>query len=154
MAKTICDLVQLQFLFLLQVREYTLPAGNRQNLTIQFRRRDVCFHKNGQVLDHKKNNANLAEADAVTLILTNQKNSKENAILHHHTSCTDICPVKCTAQLITRMMQVSEDHDMPLCAYDKQNRQWCTVKDRHITDAVKFAVTGCGLLEKGYKLAK
>eukprot|EP00957_Ditylum_brightwellii_P026094 1972604-Ditylum_brightwellii.AAC.1 len=116
--------------------------------------RDVRFHKNGQVLDHEKNNANLAEADTVTLILTNQKNSKKNAILHHHTLGTDICPVKCTARLITRMMQVSKDHDMPLCAYNIQNGQWCTVKDRHITEAVKVAVTGCGLLEKGYKLAK
>eukprot|EP00957_Ditylum_brightwellii_P004043 307187-Ditylum_brightwellii.AAC.1 len=64
MAKTIRDLVKLQFLFLLRVRKYTLPAGNRQMVTIQFRRRDVRFHKNGQVLDHKKSNADLAEADA------------------------------------------------------------------------------------------
>eukprot|EP00957_Ditylum_brightwellii_P136126 10381374-Ditylum_brightwellii.AAC.1 len=64
MAKTICDLVQLQFLFLLRVREYTLPTGNRQTLTIQFRCRDVCFHKNGWVLDHARNKADLAEADA------------------------------------------------------------------------------------------
>eukprot|EP00957_Ditylum_brightwellii_P096982 7385583-Ditylum_brightwellii.AAC.1 len=64
MAKTIRDLVQLQFLFLLRVGEYTLPAGNRQTITIQFRRRDVRFHKKGQVLDHEKSNANLAEADA------------------------------------------------------------------------------------------
>eukprot|EP00957_Ditylum_brightwellii_P046784 3550683-Ditylum_brightwellii.AAC.1 len=51
-------------------------------------------------------------------------------------------------------MQVSEDHNMPLCAYDKQHGKWCTVKDRHITEAVTFAVMGCGLLERGYKLAK
>eukprot|EP00957_Ditylum_brightwellii_P131028 9994619-Ditylum_brightwellii.AAC.3 len=90
MTKTIQDLVQLQFLFLLRVGQYTLPAGSRQILTIQFRQKDVCFSKNGHVLDHTRDTAVLTDADAVTLILTNQKNSKKNAILHYHMSGTDI----------------------------------------------------------------
>eukprot|EP00957_Ditylum_brightwellii_P046630 3538460-Ditylum_brightwellii.AAC.1 len=43
---------------------------------------------------------------------------------------------------------------MPLCAFDRSNGKWCTIKDKHITNAVRFAVTGCSLMEKGYKLAK
>eukprot|EP00957_Ditylum_brightwellii_P056126 4255089-Ditylum_brightwellii.AAC.1 len=52
------------------------------------------------------------------------------------------------------MMQVSKDQNMLLCTYDTKQGKWCTVKDRHITEAVRFAITGCSLLEKGYKLAK
>eukprot|EP00957_Ditylum_brightwellii_P131029 9994619-Ditylum_brightwellii.AAC.4 len=43
---------------------------------------------------------------------------------------------------------------MPLCIYDTKQGKWCTVLDRHITEAVRFAITGYSLLEKGYKLAK
>ena len=93
-------------------------------------------------------------ADAVTLTLTNQKNSQRNSQLHHHASGAKMCPVKCVARIGQHMMTVSSDPKMPICAFSRQGATWDTVRDKDITAAVRYAVAGCGLLERGFKLSQ
>ena len=88
----IADLIQLQFLFLLRVGEYTMPAAGTKTRTIQFSREDVVFWRGQQRLPHHLPLADLMTADAVTLTLRNQKNGKKNARLTHFNNLNLVNP--------------------------------------------------------------
>ena len=63
--------------------EYTpTPAGRR---TIPLRKKDIRLWLNGTLLDNDSPQEVLAQADAVTICLENQKNGHKNAVLHHTT---------------------------------------------------------------------
>ena len=69
---TIGDLVELQFLFLLRVGEYTFPINKKwRMMTVQFRRKDVVFYKGAKKIGHEEGMATLLTADGVALMLEN-----------------------------------------------------------------------------------
>ena len=149
----ISDLVELQFLFLLRVGEYTFPTNDRRTRTTQFRRHDVIFYKNGHRIDHMAGLEVLMEADGVTLLLDNQKNGVRGAILHHHNSHSSLNPVSVLARIVTRLLDISADPTLPLCSYKaKYQRQWITklVTAPMILTAVKKAVISTGLYRQGF----
>eukprot|EP00957_Ditylum_brightwellii_P041990 3179451-Ditylum_brightwellii.AAC.1 len=74
--------------------------------------------------------------DAVTLTLTDQKNSQCNSQLRHHASGAKMCPVKCVTRIVQHMMTVSTDLKMPICTFDRQGSEWMTIRDKDITAAV------------------
>ena len=81
----IADLIELQFLFLLRVGEYTMPAIENSTRTIQFSREDVTFWKNQRPLSHHEPLAELMTADCVTLTLHTR-----NMVRRMHVSPTSI----------------------------------------------------------------
>ena len=72
--KTLSDFGIVLFSFLLQVGESTIKVTKRRTRTQQFHLMDVLFMKNGTILDSTSPLEILLEADAVTLMLSNQKN--------------------------------------------------------------------------------
>ena len=148
------DLVELQFLFLLRVGGYSIPATSRKTRTVQFRRKDIVFRQNGHILPHRTPVHLLARADSVTLTLTNQKNGKKNATLHHQNSGGKLSPVGCCARIIHRLLGISENPEIFICAFRRPGRLVQYVERRNICDAVEYGVIACGLLLKGYELHK
>eukprot|EP00957_Ditylum_brightwellii_P075461 5735197-Ditylum_brightwellii.AAC.1 len=43
---------------------------------------------------------------------------------------------------------------MPICGFSRQGATRNTIRDKDITAAVWYAVAGCGLLERGFKLSQ
>ena len=61
--------MEIQFLFLLRVGEYTFPINKkRRTRTVQFRRKDVLFYKGARKIGHGEGLATLLTADGVTLM--------------------------------------------------------------------------------------
>ena len=101
-SRTIGDLVELQFLFLLRVGEYKFPINKKRiTRTVQFRRKDVVFYKGARKIGHEEGMATLFTADGVTLMLENQKNGVYGNVLHQHNNHRDLNPVACLARLTT-----------------------------------------------------
>ena len=151
--RTIGDLVELQFLFLLRVGEYTFPINKKRiTRTVQFRRKDVVFYKGVRKLGHEEGLATLLTADGVTLMLENQKNGFCGSILHQHKNHWDLNPVACLARLITRLLQINDDPEAPLCQYcAKCGRRWEVkhVTAPHILKEVNKALRYAGLVNRG-----
>ena len=76
-SSAIADLVELQFLFLLRMGEYTMSTVGAETSTIQFSREDVTFWCGQRMLLHHLSFVKLMHMDCVTLTLCNQKNSKK-----------------------------------------------------------------------------
>ena len=148
------DLVELQFLFLLRVGEYTLPSRTRQTRTVQFRRRNIVFRSNGFVLPHHTPVHILSQADSVTLCLVNQKNGKKNATLHHQNCAGVLSPVGCCARIVHRCLGISGRDDLHICAYQRAGRRVQNVFQADIVEAVHHGVVATGLLLKGYTLER
>jgi hypothetical protein len=103
MEQAISDLVTVAFFFLLRVGEYTCPSTTKVTRTRQFRLKDVSFWARNAAgrrrrLPFNAPLAALLAADAVTLILSNQKNGLRDAVLHHDTVEGALCPVKAMAR--------------------------------------------------------
>ena len=118
--------MELQFLFLLRVGEYTFPINkNRITRTVQFIRNYTVFYKGVRNIGHEEDIAIVLTADRVTLMLDNQKNGVCGIILHQHNNHQDLNPVACLAQLITRLLQINDDPEVQLCQYGaKCGRRW------------------------------
>ena len=68
-SRKIGDLVELQFLFLLRVGEYTFPINKKwRTRTVQFRRKDFVFYKGARKIGNEEGLATLSTADRVILM--------------------------------------------------------------------------------------
>jgi hypothetical protein len=121
--QAIADLVTIAFFFLLRVGEYTCPSRTTKTRTRQFRLKDVSFWSRtltGQKrrLPFNAPPAALMAADAVTLILSNQKNGMRDAVLHHDKVSSALCPVKALARRFATARTASHGHAQALiCLY-------------------------------------
>jgi hypothetical protein len=106
---SVSNLTWVVFEYLLRVGEYTHvnQMGPRDTQTQQCRVKDVMFlqysnQTNGRILHHLPRRASFAmhkRADACTLSLSNQKNSYQNAYIHHEANGgMQLCLVKALAR--------------------------------------------------------
>jgi hypothetical protein len=82
-AYAVADLLTIAFFFLLRPGEYTMPTARSKTRTVQFRRQDIRFFRNGLILPHSAPLIDLRAADAVRLYLDNQKNGQRGSTMHH-----------------------------------------------------------------------
>ena len=148
--------MELQFLFLLRVGEYTFPINKkRRTRTVQFRRKDFVFYKGARKIGHEKGLVTLLTVDGFTLVLDNNKNGVSGNVLHQHNNHRDINPVDFLARLITRLLQINDDPDAPLCQYRaKCGWRWEVkqVTAPHILQSVKKAVRDTGIINIGFDI--
>ena len=150
----IADLIELQFLFLLRVGEYTMPAVGTTTRTIQFSREDVTFWKDQRVLSHHLSFAELSQADCITLTLRNQKNGKKNARLTQFNNLKLVNPVHVAARIVKRVLNASALPSTPLCAYRDTAGAISQVTAADINATVKLAAIAIDLHLRGYDINK
>jgi hypothetical protein len=143
----ISDLLTLAFFFLLRPGEYTMPTSRTRTRTVQFRRQDVRFFKDGLVLPHTTSVALLRQADAVRLYIDNQKNGQRGSTMHHTSRTGPFCPVKTLATRVHHLQRMAPtDASLPLSMVAPGSH----VTSAHITLAVRESVVLAGLLNSGY----
>eukprot|EP00957_Ditylum_brightwellii_P144884 11035168-Ditylum_brightwellii.AAC.2 len=96
---------------LLTVGEYTILACSRTTLTVQFCRKHVKFHRQGQIIPHTATLEQLLQADGVTLTLSNQKNSQKNVALYYTNSGAGMCPI----------LDFTSTEEAPICTFGRCN---------------------------------
>ena len=145
--RAIADLLTIAFFFLLRPGEYTMPTSHTKTRTVQFRRQDVRFFKNGTILPHSSPLALLRTADAVRLYLDNQKNGQCGATMYHTARPSPFCPVKALAARVHHLFKVAPATPaMPWSFVGLGSH----VTSSHITLAVRESVVLSGLLNSGY----
>jgi integrase len=146
-ALAIADLLTLAFFFLLRPGEYTMPSTRTRTRTVQFRRQDVRFFRDGQVLPHTAPLALLRQADAVRLYIDNQKNGQRGSTMHHTARTGPFCPVKALATRVSHLYHMAPaDASLPLSMVAPGNH----ITSAQITLAVRESVVLAGLLNSGY----
>jgi hypothetical protein len=147
LARAISDLLTLAFFFLLRPGEYTMPTSRTRTRTVQFRRQDVRFFKNGSILPHSSSLDTLRDADAVRLYLDNQKNGQRGATMHHTALPSLFCPVKALANRVHHLFLIAPAQPaLPISFVGLGSH----VTSSHITLAVRESVVLSGLLNSGY----
>jgi integrase len=146
-ASAIADLLTIAFFFLLRPGEYAMTSSRSKTRTVQFRRQDVRFFKNGTVLPHSTPLAELQTADGVRLYLDNQKNGQRGSTMYHTALNQPFCPVKALASRTHYLYSLApEDDSIPISYVGNTNH----VTTSHITLAVRESVVLGGLLNCGY----
>jgi hypothetical protein len=146
-ACAIADLLTIAFFFLLRPGEYTMPSARTKTRTVQFRRQDVRFFKNGAILPHCTPLPELRQADAVRLYIDNQKNGDRGSTMHHTSRPGTFCPVKTLANRVAHLYAMAPaDASMPISFVAPMNH----VSSAQITLAVRESVILGGLLNSGY----
>jgi hypothetical protein len=156
-SQAVADLAVVAFYFLLRVGEYTMPKMGRRTRTVQFRRRDVKFRKDGRVIPHNSPLHVLLQADHVTMYLDNQKNGIRGAVLHHYAvhGQGTFCPVQALARRIHFVYTESRSPDMPISFLGfRASGVRIHVIDSDITKAIRHATAASGLLLQGYTLRR
>ena len=148
--RAVADLCIIAFFYLLQVGEYTTPAGKkkRRKRTIALRKCDIRLWCKGILLDPATDLATLLTADSGTICITNTKNGTKGAVVHHDAIGGTLCPV---AALARRLHNIR--HRPPTCPISTvvhRAKQPTRVSDRDITTAVRWGATCDGLLDRGY----
>jgi hypothetical protein len=147
LAGAISDLLTIAFFFLLRPGEYTMSTARTRTRTVQFRRQDVRFFKEGTILPHSSPIATLRAADAVRLYIDNQKNGQRGATMHHTALPSPFCPVKALANRVHHLFQRAPEHpELPISFVGLGSH----VTSSHITLAVRESVVLSGLLNSGY----
>jgi hypothetical protein len=147
--RAVADLIVIAFFFLLQVREYTLPAAHPQTRTVQFRCEDVRFWKNGRLLPHTSPLLLLCSADQVVLTIDNQKNGHRGEAINHHKVHGPLDPV---TPLEARRVKAIYAHNMPPSTPLSYVSPGVHVVTGDILVAVRAAAVRLNLPAKGYKL--
>jgi hypothetical protein len=141
------DLLTIAFFFLLRPGEYTMPTTRTKTRTVQFRRQDIRFFKQGIILPHSAPLAELRNADAVRLYLDNQKNGQRGSTMHHTALNGSFCPVKALANRTYYLYSLAPlDDSVPISLAAPGTH----VSSAHITLAVRESVILAGLLNSGY----
>ena len=147
LARAIADLLTIAFFFLLRPGEYTMTTSRSRKRTVQFRRQDVRFFKDGNVLPHSTPLETLRQADAVRLYLDNQKNGQRGATMHHTARASPFCPVKALANRVHHLYGLAPANpELPISLVSLGSH----VTSSHITLAVRESVVLSGLLNSGY----
>jgi integrase len=143
----IADLLSIAFFFLLRPGEYTMPTSRSRTRTVQFRRKDVRFFKQGNILPHNTPLDELRTADAARLYLDNQKNGQRGSTMHHTARPGSFCPVKALANRVHYLYTLAPLNDaLPISLAAPGTH----VSSSHITLAVRESVVLAGLLNSGY----
>jgi integrase len=143
----VADLLTIAFFFLLRPGEYTMPTSRSKTRTVQFRRQDVRFFRNGNILPHSAPLPELRNADAVRLYLDNQKNGQRGSTMHHTARTGTFCPVKALANRVHYLYHIDPtDASIPISFA----APGIHVSSAHITLAVRESVVLAGLLNSGY----
>jgi integrase len=141
------DLITIAFFFLLRPGKYAMPTSRTKTRTVQFRRRDVRFFKDGEVVPHSVSLASLRAADSARLYIDNQKNGMRGSTMHHTATSDSFCPVKALANRVHALHQVApNDASLPISLVP--NASHITATD--VTRAVRESVVLSGLLNSGY----
>lgn len=95
-AKARANLISIAFFFLLRVGKYTMATKKVRTWTVQFQVQDVKFQTAaGFVISTTAPQAQLLQAESVTLWLNNQKNGQRGATIHHTAAGGSwFCPVQ------------------------------------------------------------
>jgi hypothetical protein len=147
-AQVIADLLTIAFFFLLRPGEYTMPSTRTRTRTVQFRRGDIRFFKDGHILPHSAPLATLLQADAARLYLDNQKNGQRGSTMHH-TAVADstFCPIKALARRVHHLYESDPTAPhLPLSFVGLGLH----ITSADITLAVRESVVLSGLLDCGY----
>jgi hypothetical protein len=141
------DLIIIAFFFLLRPGEYTMPSARKPTRTVQFRRMDVRFFRNGQIVPHSAPLATLVQCEGVRLYLDNQRNSQRGSTMYHTATPGDFCPVKALAHRVHRLYSIdSVDIQLPLSFVTVGSHVTSTLITRVLREGVVLA----GLLNAGY----
>jgi hypothetical protein len=143
----IADLLTIAFFFLLRPGEYTMPSARSRTRTVQFRRQDIRFFKNGSILPHSTPLQQLRQSDAVRLYIDNQKNGQRGSTMHHTARAGPFCPVKALANRAHHLYCLAPaDASIPISFVAPGTH----ISSSHITLAVRQSVILAGLLNSGY----
>jgi integrase len=124
-----------------------MPAARTRTRTVQFRRQDIRFFKDGSILPHSTPLLQLQQADAVRLYIDNQKNGQRGSTMHHTARAGPFCPVKALASRTYHLYQLSAaDASLPISFVAPGNH----ISSAQITLAVRESVVLAGLLNSGY----
>ena len=92
-----------------------MPSAHTKTRTVQFRRQDVRFFKNGLVVPHPVPLAALCQANSVRLYIDNQKNGQRGSTMHHTATPDNFCPVKALANRIHTLHAIAPlDASLPI----------------------------------------
>ncbi len=95
--EAVMDLVIIAFLYLLQVREYTMPHRARTKRTIPLRDCNIRLWYQGKIIQHLAGLQALLQADSATISIAHTKNGTKGAVVHHDAIGGPICPVAALA---------------------------------------------------------
>jgi integrase len=143
----LADLITIAFFFLLRPGEYAMPTSRSKTRTVQFRRQDVHFFRNGTVIPHSMPLDVLRQADSIRLYIDNQKNGQRGSTMHHTATADGFCPVKALANRVHALHDVApQDARLPISYVPNANHITAT----DVTRAVRESVVLSGLLNSGY----
>jgi hypothetical protein len=143
------DLLTIAFFFLLQPGEYAMTSFRSKTRTVQFRRQDVRFFSNCNVLPHSASLAELQQADGVRLYLDNQKNGQRGSTMFDSALHQPFCPVKALACQTHYLYSIApEDASLPISYVGTTHH----ITTADITLATRESVVLSGLLKSGYSL--
>jgi hypothetical protein len=146
-ASATADLLTIAFFFLLRPGEYAMTSSRSKTRTVQFRRQDVRFFKDGTVLPHSTPLADLKTADGVRLYIDNQKNGQRGSTMYHSALNEPFCPVQALAARVNYLYSIApEDDSLPISYVGNTHH----ITTAHITLAVRESVVLGGLLNSGY----
>jgi hypothetical protein len=147
----IADLVVVAYFFLLRVCEYTKSA--RATRTIPLRRQDIQLWKENRLLAHTLTQAELLEADAVTINLENQKNGDKGAVVHHSSSGdSTFDPVKSMARLVFAIQSLPESTQ--LGSFQEEGKPVQCINAQDIIRAVRLAAAADNLSAAGFSMSR
>lgn len=152
--KAVGDLSLVAFYFLLRSGEYTKPRRVRHNnamvpatRTRQFRVKDVGFWKNGKQLSRYQPLSILLTADAASMRIDNQKNSRMGQVLYLEATG----PTGGVAALARRIVHILKNNgtdDHLICDVHTKSK-WQSVQSADMVRATRAAVTSLNLDKQG-----
>jgi hypothetical protein len=145
----------IAFFSLLRVGKYTCPTSTEKTRARQFCLKDATFwsHSAAGIRRWLPFNAPLAAlmaADAVTLILSNQKNGMHDALLHHNKVDSDLFPVKALTCCLAAAHTTSNGcQKAMICQYGPGHH---VVVAHHISQVLECAAIHNTLWMEGFAL--
>jgi hypothetical protein len=126
------------------------PSAGTITHTVQFRVQDIRLWRQGVLLSNFASEAELLQADAVTLYLENQKNGQKGATIHHTAVEGWFCPVKALARRVAAITSPGLGADTPLSCVSPGIH----VASHHIVTTVREAARLTYLQAHGYDLRR
>jgi hypothetical protein len=120
--QAIHDLCTIAWFYLLRVGEYTTTATTARRRTQQFRLCDITFYEAvgeaHRILDPSLPLPVLLQrCDAASLCISNQKNGKRDAIIHHKATQDITCPVAALARRVNHIWKHTTAPNTMIGAY-------------------------------------
>lgn len=158
------DLILIAFYYLLRVGEYTTKTRRhrKRTRTVQFRYKDIVFFRKDEatgrmvVMPPDASDDEILSADAATLRISNQKNGRAGACVHHDCIATDdpfACPVRALGRRAVHIRKHTRNGNAFICSFwDELGRG--DVTDSMISYEVKFAAKALDYPSRGLPLVR